>query len=148
LTGQPPLATKIYFAVISFPSIEIVEALRHCKAISLIGVAIANHLFSFVLGKIKKSSGVARLKEVVKEQPLLDAEFPNLPAFCPRQRRAIGVERVRKRSVGATLIEQGGRCVVIHLNCGETVQMVCLPKNCIPRLVEYRAELGIVFHYR
>ena len=41
--------------------------------------------------------------------------------------------------VRAALIEQGS-CIVIHLNGGETGQMVCLPKSSISRLIENRVR--------
>src|SRR5882762_10397205 len=96
---------------------------------------------------MKKACWRIGLKEIIEEDSLFAAEFRDVPAAHPGERRAVGIEGVRKACVCAALaIDRGG--VVIHLDDRHASEAVYLAEDSVARGGEYRVELRIVFSYR
>src|SRR5882757_5218954 len=96
---------------------------------------------------MKKARWRIGLKEIIEEDSLFAAEFKDVPAAHPGQRRTVGIESVRKAGIRAALAEQRGG-VVIHLNDRHSSETIYLAEDGVPRGGEYRVELRIVFRYR
>src|SRR5579871_1469303 len=117
------------------------------KRVSLERIACTDDLFGNALREMKKAAGILRLRKIVVEEPLLEAELPYLAAFYPCDRGTVRTERVRETRIGAALVEKRS-CVVVHLNRGKARGAVGLGQDLIARLIEDCGNLWIVFRNR